>query len=385
MVRVAVSRTELQGGTDYRGASLPDIGQEVSAAPALPPPFLLAPVLGALFLRGLPSRVAAGLPPLAPRHASDIVQLLRREGARFEDPGQRPDTHASLEVPLPDVRLGEIAEVLRRQGAWQAALILQAPRVLAEAAQLWLDGHYVTSEDPWWRARFAPRSRTQGDSVPREAIAYRPLRYGLGLPPLPPAVWCVASAPKPPAHASAYATGAGVGFGAVGSREVSSAHLDAASEYGRSVAIAGGLLISGDAFGCDRAAQQGALHEHGSVLAILPRGLTPLDAERVSACPGLCLISLAAPSEAFSAAAAMERNGWIYRLSAVTTVIHARHQVGGTWQGAVAALRQRSRLWVASSPPSPGGRALLSLGAEPLPPLSKICGAINTPAADALF
>lgn len=88
----------------------------------------------------------------------------------------------------------------------------------------------------------------------------------------------------------------------------------------------------------------------------------------------VAFVSAQAPEEGFSRAAAMERNALIYAFGAGAVVAHARYREGGTWHGAIDALRRRHRLVVrapdpdASSTGAPPGfveasRALIALGA----------------------
>lgn len=67
----------------------------------------------------------------------------------------------------------------------------------------------------------------------------------------------------------------------------------------------------------------------------------------------------------------MERNLLVYAMSPVTLVAHARLRKGGSWNGAVEAIRRRiGVLCVPQSPDSnslePGLSALIALGAIPI-------------------
>jgi len=104
--------------------------------------------------------------------------------------------------------------------------------------------------------------------------------------------------------------------------------------------------------GVDRAAKVGA---GNCAVEVLARGLDGSE-------PAVgAVMSLAPPGEAFSAAAAMERNALVYASAEVSVVIHARHRAGGSWHGALDALRRR--LSVVLVGPCEARPTLLALGA----------------------
>lgn len=77
--------------------------------------------------------------------------------------------------------------------------------------------------------------------------------------------------------------------------------------------------------------------------------------------------SLRAPFEEFSTSAAMERNRLIYAASEATLVVRARHREGGSWHGAITALRDRlCPVFIQEDPSSLAHRTLIALGAIPL-------------------
>jgi len=119
----------------------------------------------------------------------------------------------------------------------------------------------------------------------------------------------------------------------------------------------GFAVVSGRAEGCDRAAARGARLAGDALVEILPYGL---DLARPS--PSGCLLSLCAPGDPFSSAAAMERNALIYAASSHTIVGQARFKEGGTWHGAVSAVRSRLSTLVVRRSPAVAMRALASLG-----------------------
>ena len=144
----------------------------------------------------------------------------------------------------------------------------------------------------------------------------------------------------------------------VGSRSPSPAAARFSSALGVTLARSGFALVSGGAPGIDRIAAAAYLRAEGSDLTeFWPCGLlrpwsAVMDASDVWAEPEfeggrrIRALSAAAPDEPFSAARAMERNGFIYAAGLVTVVVEARLREGGTWHGAVSALRRGERVMV---------------------------------------
>ncbi|HDH26518.1 MAG TPA: DNA-processing protein DprA, partial [Actinobacteria bacterium] len=106
----------------------------------------------------------------------------------------------------------------------------------------------------------------------------------------------------------------------------------------------GGLpVFSGGARRVDQLAMAAALDAGGSVVGVLadslerqirkPDTLVALDGGQI------CLITQQHPRAGFSVGAAMGRNKLIYALADVTVVVASDRGRGGTWQGAVEALR----------------------------------------------
>lgn len=102
------------------------------------------------------------------------------------------------------------------------------------------------------------------------------------------------------------------------------------------------LGVSGGAVGCDEAFGNGILDKCGSIVHILPHGLDKLNRNLYGYAMTVC-----PPGEAFSAGRAMERNSLIYGFGHGTFVCSARYRLGGSWQGAVAALKAHRAVVVA--------------------------------------
>lgn len=102
------------------------------------------------------------------------------------------------------------------------------------------------------------------------------------------------------------------------------------------------LAVSGGAHGCDEAFGNSVLKSGGQVVHLLPYGL----AQAPRAIHGYAM-TVCPPNESFSAGRAMERNNLIYAFGHTTLVCSARYRTGGSWQGAVAALKAHRPVVVA--------------------------------------
>ena len=123
----------------------------------------------------------------------------------------------------------------------------------------------------------------------------------------------------------------------------------------------GCTLVSGGAVGADSVAVGGASlsGDPSRCVVILPYGL-----EHCVLGGDWCAVSVCEPGAAFSTGQAMERNALIYSFGRRAVVVRPRYREGGTWHGAVDALRRRlGALWVLDSPPDRASRAIVSLGA----------------------
>jgi len=219
--------------------------------------------------------------------------------------------------------LGEASSTLRASGLWAEALHLEGATVLAAAESI------------------AERALTP-------VCASYPVAWRRLGPAAPPALW------------SRGTPIVGRLVGVVGSRVIAPEVEAFAQRVGAEIARLGASVVSGGAVGCDRAAA--GLGGAAGGVRLLPMGteLAPPD-------PTQWDLSACAPDEPFSRAAAMERNALIYAASESTVVVHARFREGGTWNGAVGAIRRRlCPLIVRHDPDSPAHRALISLGAKTL-------------------
>ena len=114
----------------------------------------------------------------------------------------------------------------------------------------------------------------------------------------------------------------------VGSRELLSENRRFAREVGCQAAIQGYTLVSGNARGADKTAQQACLEAGGNVICVVADRLAShRRKDRV------LYLSEDGFDEAFSSQRALSRNRVIHCLGAVTLVAQASLHVGGTWSG----------------------------------------------------
>ncbi len=163
------------------------------------------------------------------------------------------------------------------------------------------------------------------------------------------------------------------GVAVVGSRTIDAAGTAFAQELGRKAAAAGWPVVSGGARGTDRLAMGAALDAGGTAVGVLAdsleRTIRQPDLRQLLLDRRLVLLTPYVPTAGFSVGAAMGRNKVIYGLAAHAVVVSSDLDQGGTWAGAVEALKAN---WCpvfvrdgAAAPP--GNRALLKRGALPLP------------------
>lgn len=114
----------------------------------------------------------------------------------------------------------------------------------------------------------------------------------------------------------------------VGSRELNPMNLTFAAELGRQAALQGYTLVSGNARGADRAAQEACLQHGGKVISVVADALNRLpNQERI------LYISEEGFDLPFTAIRALQRNRIIHSLSEKTFVVQCTKGKGGTWSG----------------------------------------------------
>jgi predicted Rossmann fold nucleotide-binding protein DprA/Smf involved in DNA uptake len=158
----------------------------------------------------------------------------------------------------------------------------------------------------------------------------------------------------------------------IGSRNIDEAGAAFAKEVGRKAVTAALPVVSGGARGTDRIAMDGALEAGGVAFGALADSLETTirksDVRQLLLDGRLVLLTPYVPTAGFSVGAAMGRNKLIYGLADFAVVVSSDFQTGGTWAGAVEALKARwCPVFVRGGEDVPkGNRELLKLGATAL-------------------
>ncbi len=145
----------------------------------------------------------------------------------------------------------------------------------------------------------------------------------------------------------------------VGSRMLREANHNFAQEAGFQAARQGYCLVSGNARGADRTAQDACLAAGGRVLSVLPDSLvshTPRENTLY-----LCEDSFDLP---FSPLRALSRNRLIHALGQITLVAQSSLKTGGTWDGSVKNLRFRLSPLYCFADGQESTRLLTQMGAQ---------------------
>ena len=168
------------------------------------------------------------------------------------------------------------------------------------------------------------------------------------------------------------------GLGVVGSRDVSQEGADVAREIARLAARRKLPLVSGGARGVDQLAMDAALEAGGAVVGILAESLTRKlkrpDVRRAIYDGTTVMCTPYSPDTPFSAGNAMGRNKLIYAQAALTVVVASDDGSGGTWSGAVEALKGgygRVAIWRGDGE-GPGNAVLQQRGATAVRNLDEI-------------
>ena len=175
------------------------------------------------------------------------------------------------------------------------------------------------------------------------------------------------------------------GVGVVGSRSVSPDGADAAGAAAERAAHMGLPLISGGARGVDQIAMNAAFGAGGGVVGVLAeslvRKLRSPDVRRAIHEGRTVMCTPYNPEAPFSVGNAMGRNRLIYALSRITLVVASEVDKGGTWSGAVQALKGgigRVAVWRGPGE-GPGNARLEERGAVPVTTLDELEAAVLEP------
>lgn len=120
----------------------------------------------------------------------------------------------------------------------------------------------------------------------------------------------------------------------VGSRELRPENGEFAREAGRQAALQGYVLLSGNARGADRTAQEACLQWGGSVISVVADRLCDHKERK-----GVLYLSEDGFDLPFSAQRALSRNRLIHSMAEVTLVAQCNFRKGGTWGGSQRNLR----------------------------------------------
>ena len=149
------------------------------------------------------------------------------------------------------------------------------------------------------------------------------------------------------------------GISVVGSRELRESNQAFAEEVGRQAALQGYVLVSGNARGADRTAQESCLAQGGSVICVVADALeTQPQRDRV------LYISEEGFDMPFSAHRALQRNRIIHSMNPVTFVVQCSPGKGGTWKGTCDNLRYNRSRVVCFDDGSDAAKELKCMGAE---------------------
>ncbi len=157
----------------------------------------------------------------------------------------------------------------------------------------------------------------------------------------------------------------------VGSRDISALGGRFAREVGIQAARQGYVLVSGNARGADRMAQNACLENGGSVICVIADGLKgKISNDRI------LYLSETGFDEPFSPQRAISRNRVIHALAEKTFVAQCGYQTGGTWDGTVKNLRHAWSAVFCNDDGSCAMTELQQMGAVPvsLGDLSDIAG-----------
>lgn len=119
----------------------------------------------------------------------------------------------------------------------------------------------------------------------------------------------------------------------VGSRDLRESNREFAEAVGAQAARQGLTLVSGNARGADRAAQEACLRAGGKVISIVADSLNRVPLRNV------LYLSEDGFDEEFSAQRALSRNRCIHALGRMVFVAQSELKKGGTWSGTVRNLR----------------------------------------------
>ena len=144
----------------------------------------------------------------------------------------------------------------------------------------------------------------------------------------------------------------------VGSRDLNPENAAFAAEVGRQAALQGHTLVSGNARGADRIAQDSCLENGGKVISIVADELSSRRQQE-----NVLYISEEGFDLPFTAQRALSRNRIIHSFSEKTFVVQCTLGKGGTWSGTRDNLRHNQSMVCCFDDGSEASRELESMGA----------------------
>ena len=144
----------------------------------------------------------------------------------------------------------------------------------------------------------------------------------------------------------------------VGSRDLGQENHSFAQEVGRQAAKQGYVLISGNARGADRVAQDSCLENGGQVISIVADSLA-----KCKDTPGVLYLSEDGFDHGLSSIRALSRNRLIHAMGRITLVAQSSLCRGGTWTGTTQNLRHHWSPVFCFQDGSEAARELIQMGA----------------------
>jgi predicted Rossmann fold nucleotide-binding protein DprA/Smf involved in DNA uptake len=154
--------------------------------------------------------------------------------------------------------------------------------------------------------------------------------------------------------------------GVVGSRSIDSDGSTFAAQVGAEAIGLGYAVVSGGAKGADEIAMRAAIQAGGTAIGHLADSLLKQAAKWNLDSGRVCLASPYGPDTGFQVGMAMNRNKFIYGGSVATVVVASDLETGGTWAGAMEALKLELCPLLVRACRLPGNRALISRGGRPM-------------------
>lgn len=147
----------------------------------------------------------------------------------------------------------------------------------------------------------------------------------------------------------------------VGSRDLNPRNAEFAREAGRQAALQGYVLVSGNARGADKLAQNACLDAGGQVISVVADSLTTHKQKN-----NILYLSENSFDEEFSSQRALSRNRCIHAMGEKVLVAQSSYQHGGTWDGTVKNLRHHWSDVFCFADGSPAAELLCQMGANPV-------------------